>query len=141
MQILAKFLSKVGTDFIDDAFFRGCRKAADRRNRLILFLGKFPNETGGVEVVRPEVVTPFGKTVGLVKHPATDFALLENIADTDAAQLFRRNVQYGRIPQADSLEDLSAFRQSLESRYRFGKQRPGLFCQVVHLILHQGLQR
>ena len=96
----------MGPYFINDAGFCGGRKTTNRRHRLLLLLGKLPDETGGVQVVRPEVMPPFGKAVCFIKYPATDFALLENISYTEAAQLFGRNVQNRRVPQADSLEDL-----------------------------------
>ena len=108
MQILSELLAEMGAEFFDDACFCCGREAIDGRYRLTLLPCKLPNEAGGIQIVRPKIVPPFGQTMGFVKHPTADFTLLENIAHADAAQLFRGEVQNSGVPQSDAIEDLSA---------------------------------
>src|SRR6266436_1409261 len=66
---------EVGQDLFLDVLFGGRRKTGNRRNFHSLFVRKLPDESAGVQVVRPEVMSPFGQTMGLVEHPATDLSL------------------------------------------------------------------
>jgi hypothetical protein len=61
----------------DVALGRG-GKAGDWRNGDALFLGKLPDETAGIKVVRAKIVAPFGKAMGLVntQQPISRWAMV-----------------------------------------------------------------
>ena len=130
-----------GEDFLPHVLLGRGGEAGDGRNLHALLLGELPDEPAGVEVVGPEVVPPFGETMGLVEHPAADLALGDGLGEGAVAQLLRRDVEQRDVAQPDPAQHVAALRRREQAVEGRGKGRAGAPDQAVHLVLHQGLQR
>ena len=142
LEPLPHLLPEVRRDLLPHVQARRRREAGDRRGRHALALGELADEPGGVQVVRPEVVAPLRDAVRLVEDPRRDLALAHRALERAVAQLFGRHVQEREAAEANTLEHVVALghRQQAVQRRR---QLPAsdLPVQVLHLVLHQRLQR
>ena len=103
----------------------------------------FADEPLGVEIIRAEIMPPFGKAVGLVKHPRANLALRDRIEKRPASQLLRRNVEQRNIAHGDAMQHVASLQrrqQPIQCR-RAPLNRRHTTRQLIHLIFHQGLQR
>ena len=107
LQAYSQLLFEILADVLDHAGL-GRRGQADQGGRLAV-ARVFPDETGDVAVVRPEIVPPFGHTMGFVDDPVSDFPLLQDRPHRRVSQLFRRDEQHRRIAEADLVEGVVAF--------------------------------
>ncbi len=136
--------AQVGAEMVDyfrlDILLGGCTEALDRWKKTLVLGGELLDETGRIEIVGPKVVSPLGKAVGLIEHPAADLAVADGVAERAVAQLFRRHIEDAHIPQSNALEDLSPLRSREKSAQGGRVGGPCLVPKVVHLVLHEGLQ-
>ena len=139
-QGLPQFPVEMLQDLLLDIRFGRRGETGDRRNRHSLLLGKLADEARDVQIIGSEVVSPLGQTVRFVEHPAADFALFDHLAEGAVAQLFGRYVEQSDIAQAHPVEHLPAFGRREQTVERGRNLRPRSFEEIVHLILHQGLQ-
>ena len=94
------------------------------------------NETDGVKVVWPEIMSPFGETMGLVKHPGAYLSLRDGFDKRAIAELLGRDVENAYISETNPLHNFTTLRHgehAIESRRQLGS---GLFGKIVDLILH-----
>ena len=131
----------MGQNLGDHVGLGGGREAGDGGHGDALALRQFLDEAGGIEIVGPEVMTPFGQAVRLVEDPAADLTRLQHPSERDIAQLLRGAIEDGDLAQADSFQHLAALRSGQQAVECRRVEAPGLEDQIVHLILHQGLQR
>ena len=117
-------------------FFGSSGKALHRGDLDTMLDCELTNETDGVEVVRPEIMSPFGKTMGLVKHPGPYLPLGDGFDKRAIAELLGRDVEYANISETHPFHHLATLRHgehAIESRRQLGS---GLFGEIVDLILH-----
>jgi len=136
-----QLVAEIGQDLGGHVLFGGRGEAGHRRHRRLLALRQGADEAPGVEVVRAEVVAPLGQAVGLVEDPTADLAAGEHRGDAAVAQLLRRDVQHGHVAETHPLHDIAALRRRQHAVDGRRGGRAGLLRQVVHLVLHQRLQR
>ncbi|MNV90638.1 hypothetical protein D3C71_1850450 [compost metagenome] len=78
--------------------------------------------------------------MGLVEDPGADLPRLQRARDGGIAQLLRRNIEDRHDAATHPLHHRQALRLGQGAVQRGGDGMLGLGLQVVHLILHQGLQ-
>ncbi len=86
---------------------------------------------------------PLRQAMRLVEHPRPDFPLPQRLPERLAPQLLRRHVQQRYIPHRDPVQHVAPLqrRQQPVQRCRAAPRRRRPPRQLVHLILHQRLQR
>ena len=129
---------EIVADVLHDLRLRGGGEARDRNfapDALLKLLQKLPD----VEVVHAEVVAPGRKAVGFVDHEALDPTFLQRPHDRRRPQCFGRDVEKRRPSALDFFKGRLSFEQIDEPVDRGGGEDL-LFLEIVHLVLHKGLQ-
>ena len=124
-------------DLGDDRGLGGGGQAQDGGNLAVS--GLVADEAADVTVVGPEVLAPFGQAVGLVEHPAADFALIQGLSQGAVAQLLGGDEHDAGVAQAHLVEGVASFRhgqQAVDGDAGCDAAR----LQPGHLIRHQGYQ-
>ena len=142
LKFLPEFLSEVRHDFLAHVELRRRREACDR-SRLDTFpLGKLPNKTGRVQVIRTEIVPPFRDTVGFIEYPRCDLSLADRILEPAIAQLLGRHVQQSEPPHQHAFKYIVPLRHGEQAVHgRREARSPGLSIEVLDLVLHECLER
>ena len=102
-----------------------------------------PDEPPRIQIIRPEIMPPLRQAVRLVEHPGADLPLPQRLPERLAPQLLRRHVQQRYIAHRNPVQHIAALqrRQQPVQRRRAAARRRRPLPQLVHLILHQRLQR
>ena len=120
-QVSACLRFEVRQDLLAYILFGRGGKARDGREVHALFLAEFPDEPAGVQIVRSKIVSPFGKAMGLVEHPAANLSLGNRCGKGAVAELFRRDIEQRNIPQANPPQDVAPFRRRKQPVERRGE--------------------
>ena len=137
--------SQLAPEMLDDLASHvrlgGGGEARDRRRRPLLALRQLADDAAGIEVVRSKVVPPLGQAVRLVEHPGTELSLLDRLQHGPVAQLLGRHVEDRHLAQPHPLERLAALGGRQQAGECHRAVAADLAVQMLHLVLHQRLQR
>ena len=140
-ELPAGLVLEIFEDLLFDISLGGGGEAGNRRDISALGPGKFADEPPGIEVIRAEIVPPFGEAVGFVENPAAYFALGDGLAKGTVAKLFRGDIQQRHVPEPDPAQHVAPLRRRQQAVKRRGEGCASAANQSVNLILHQRLQR
>ena len=103
---------------------------------LLVFLDKFSY----IEIIHPEILSPWRKTMCFVYHKSHNMACQQYSLDSFRAKHFRRYIQKWGFPILYSLYGQCSGNgvQQTVNGYRIGNTSIG---KVIYLVLHQRLQR
>ena len=139
-ELAAGLLEEVREDLVLHLLLGGGGEAGDRGNGRAHGGGEFADESGGVEVIRAEVVSPFREAMGFIEDPAADLAGGDGGAEGAVAELLGRDVEDGDVAHLDPAQDITAFRRRQQAVERGSAGIAGAADESVHLVLHQRLQ-
>ena len=86
-------------------------------------------------------MSPARKAVSFIEYPATDLALLDHVPERYVPKLLGGNIQNSHVAKTYPFLHIAPLwecQHSVECRRKSGFRKA---VEVVHLILHQGLQR
>ncbi len=140
-QVQVQLLLEIIADIPDHLLLCGGGKAGYGDRLLVRFLIlQLPDKVANVQIIHPEILPPRREAVRLVNDEAGNVPGSQRLFNAARAQLLRRDVQQcgGTVADAPQcIGPLDGAEQAID-RYRLGNAQA---VQVVHLVLHQRLQR
>lgn len=136
-QFQPQAVSEVRAKILDDVGLGGRGEAGHGHPCCGEVLADEPRD---IKVVGPKVVPPLGKAMSLVEHPGRNLAHSDRIGKRAASELLWRHEHDPCVAEADLVECCPPLQRREQTIEGHGAVHAGGH-QVVHLILHQRLQR
>ena len=141
LQGYPKPVPEIVANVADHLRFRGRSETGDRNRSVKAFtLLKMLDELPDEHIFNPEVLPPSGEAMRLVNHDSDQGSGHQNLLDGLGAELLRGDVKQRGLPGLDPLQSVAAFNRRQQAIDIDGF-RDSFLLQILHLILHQGLER
>ena len=141
LQIQVQRPLEIITNILYHLLFGRCRETGYRyRVTASLLLLILLNKLADIQIIHPEVLPPGRKTMRLINNESYHVAHHQNPLDGFRTQHFRGDIQQGSIPLLYPLNGKRPRNRVQQSVDGHGI-RNSLVSQIVHLVLHERLQR
>ena len=141
LQLHAQLVLEIVADVADNLLLGGGGEAGHgNRGRQPLLGLQFPDKIADIQVIHPKILSPGGEAVGLVNDKAHHVPGEQQRLNGAGAQLLRRDVKDRGQAVCHPLQRLGPLHGAEQPVDRNGVHQ-AVVVEVVHLILHKGLQR
>ena len=140
-QIQPQLHLEIVADILNDLLFCGCREAG-YRNRIadILLFLKMTDKISDIEIVHAEILSPRREAVCFIYDKPHDIPREQQFLDRAGPQRFRRDVEQRCDAVLYALNRFSTL-HSIQQTVDCDCIGNAAFCQIIHLVFHQRLQR